>query len=88
MLDESLLAEPSTPRPTFTPAAMYFLMGAMPEPSRMLEQGQCAAPQPALANFRISSSSTWIACANQTSSPSQPSVSIQSTGRIEKRSSV
>ena len=38
-------------------------------------------PQPVAANFLISSSSTWIACANQTSSPSQPSVSIQSTGR-------
>ena len=37
MLDESLLAEPSTPSPTFTPAAMYFFSGAMPDARRMFE---------------------------------------------------
>src|SRR5208337_2149627 len=52
------------------------------------EQGQCATPHPVFAIFRISSSSTQTACANQTSSPSHPSVSIQSIGRSWKRSRV
>jgi hypothetical protein len=51
MLDASLLAEPSTPRPTFTPAARYFLIGAMPDPRRMFEHGQCAAPH--LERFQL-----------------------------------
>ena len=44
MFDASLLADPSTPSPTRTPAARYCLTGAMPEASRMFEQGQCATP--------------------------------------------
>lgn len=37
-----LLAEPSTPSPVRTPASIYFLIGAMPEASRILEDGQMA----------------------------------------------
>ncbi len=69
-------------------SGQVFLIGAMPDPRRMFEQGQCAAPHPVWANFVISSSSTWIAWANHTSSPSQPCVSIQSTGRSWNRSRV
>jgi hypothetical protein len=61
---QGALQTPSTPRPTFTPAARYFLMGAMPDPRHIFEHGQCVAPQPVWANFLISSSSTWITCAN------------------------
>ena len=42
-----MLAEPSTARPTSTPAARYFLTGAIPDARRMLELGQWATPQPA-----------------------------------------
>src|SRR5688500_19358652 len=47
--EPSLEAEPSTPRPTFTPAARYSLTGAIPEASLMLEVGQCATPPLCLA---------------------------------------
>ena len=43
-------AEPSTPRPTGTPASRIARIGAMPEASRMLEHGQCATPVPVRAN--------------------------------------
>ena len=43
-LPRSLLAEPSTPSPTRTPASRIARTGAMPEPSRQFEQGQCATP--------------------------------------------
>jgi len=56
--DPSLLADPSTPRPTFTPAARYSFTGAIPEASRMFELGQCATPQPYWANVFTSSLST------------------------------
>ena len=56
--EPSLLAEPSTPRPTFTPAARYSFTGAIPEARRMFEVGQCATPQPCLANVFTSSLST------------------------------
>jgi len=49
MCEPSLLAEPSTPNPTFTPAARIFFTGAMPDASRMFEDGQCATPQPVRA---------------------------------------
>jgi hypothetical protein len=49
MCEPSLLADPSTPKPSFTPRASIFITGAMPEASRMLEDGQCATPQPCWA---------------------------------------
>src|SRR5687767_1434552 len=79
--EPSLEAEPSTPRPTLTPAARYSLTGAMPEASRILEVGQCATPQLCLAKTLISSSLTQTACANQTSSPTQSSSCMYRTGR-------
>ena len=54
-------AEPSTPRPTLTPAARYCLTGAMPEASRILEVGQCATPHWCFAKSLISSSFTHTA---------------------------
>ncbi len=88
MFEASLLAEPSTARPTFTPACRYFFTGAMPEASRMFELGQCATPHPARAKRAISPSLTWTAWANQTSSATQESASIHATGRTPNRSSV
>ena len=44
MWELSLEALPSTPRPTGEPARRSARAGAMPEPSRMLELGQCATP--------------------------------------------
>ena len=46
--------------------------GAMPEPRRRLEEGQCAMPSPQLANCFRSASSSMQQCANQQSSLSQP----------------
>ena len=47
-------------------------MGAMPEASLMLEEGQCARPMPFLANWSDSFLSSMQQWANQTSSLSQP----------------
>src|SRR5512141_1759416 len=79
--EPSLEAEPSTPRPTLTPALRYSLMGAMPEASRILDVGQCATPQLCLAKTLISSSLTHTACANQTSLPTQSTDCMYPTGR-------
>ena len=49
MLLVSLEAEPSTPSPTGTPASRMRRTGAMPEASRMFEQGQWATPVPVRA---------------------------------------
>src|SRR5258706_5641052 len=79
--EPSLEAEPSTPRPTLTPALRYSLIGAMPEARRILEVGQCATPQLCLAKTLISSSLTQTACANHTSLPTQSTDCIYPTGR-------
>ena len=77
----SFEAEPSTPRPTRTPASSRFRTGATPAPSRRFEVGQCATPVPDSANRAMSPSSRWTQCAHQTSPSSQPSCSRYSTGR-------
>src|SRR5205823_12511498 len=53
MLDASLLDEPSTTRPTLTPAAMYFFIGVMQEPRGRLDHGQLAAAPAVEANLLI-----------------------------------
>ena len=83
----SLEAEPSTPSPTFTPASRIARTGAMPEPSRQLEHGQCATPVPERANRSISPASSFTQCACHTSGPVQPSPSAKSPGRCPNRSS-
>ena len=45
----SFEAEPSTPRPTRTPASSIARTGATPAPRRRLEVGQCATPVPVAA---------------------------------------
>ena len=82
----SLLAAPSTPRPTGTPAARRSAVRAMPAPSRALDDGQCATPVPVSASFLMAGSSKWMPWASQTSSPSQSSASMYSTGVRPKRS--
>ena len=52
----------------------------MPEPSRALEDGQCAAEVPVAAILAIEASSSQTAWAYQTSGPSQPTLSMYSTG--------
>ena len=59
-----------------TPRSRYLRSGAMPEASRMFEEGQWQTPVPLPANNPISSSLTWTAWAYQTSSPTQSSVSM------------
>lgn len=46
--------------------------GAMPEPRRRLEEGQCATPSPHSWNCLRSASSSMQQCANQQSSLSHP----------------
>ena len=41
---ESLLADPSTPKPILTPASSICRIGAIPEPSLQFEHGQCDMP--------------------------------------------
>ena len=81
MFEQSLLAEPSTPRPTGTPACSMRRTGAIPEPSRKFELGQCATPVRVWPKSAISSSLRCTQCASQTSGPSQPSRRRNSTGR-------
>ena len=52
---ESADDEPSTPRPTFTPAARSSTTGEIPEAKIMLLLGQCATPIPAAPNRCTSS---------------------------------
>ena len=54
MLEESLDAEPSTPRPTAEPAASSSQVGQMPEASTMFEAAQWQTPTPALPSRAIS----------------------------------
>ncbi|EWS58163.1 hypothetical protein Y694_03938 [Methylibium sp. T29-B] len=68
----SFEAEPSTPRPTGTPASRIARTGAMPEASRMFEQGQCATPVPVRANRPMPGASSLTQCACHTSRPTQP----------------
>ena len=82
MLEVSLEAEPSTPRPTLTPVSSISRILAMPWPQRMLAEGQCATPVPVSAKRLISSDVMKIECANQTSGPSQPTDSANSTDRM------
>ncbi|MDT4821201.1 hypothetical protein FQZ97_543690 [compost metagenome] len=80
MVAPSLEAEPSTPRPTGTPASRILRTGAMPEARRMFEHGQWATPVPVRAN---SSMPCWSSCtqwACQTSWPTQPRSSAYSAG--------
>ena len=76
----SFEAEPSTPRPTRTPASSIARTGATPAPRRRFEVGQCATPVPVAAKRPISGSERWTQCAHQTSPSSQPSQSRYSTG--------
>ena len=68
----SLLALPSTPRPTGTPALSILRTGAMPLASRMLLHGQWATPVLVAANRLMPSSSSFTQWACHTSWPSQP----------------
>ena len=86
-LPESLLADPSTPSPTGTPASRIARSGAIPDPSRQLDEGQCAIPVRVRANSAISLASSSTQCACQTWSPTQPSDSAYTPGRQPKASS-
>ncbi len=68
----SLLALPSTPMPTGTPALSILRMGAMPLARRILLHGQWATPVRLAAKRLMPSSSSFTQWACHTSSPSQP----------------
>ena len=82
----SLLALPSTPRPTGTPASRKARTGAIPLARRMLLEGQWATPVPVAAKRAIPEASSFTQCACQTSGPTQPSSSAYSAGVSPKRS--
>ena len=73
--------EPSTPRPTCTPAARRATTGAMPEARIRLLDGQWATPTPAAPRRRTSSVSGITQWASQARSVSQPVRSRYSVGR-------
>ena len=85
MCSMSLLADPSTPIPTFTPASSISRIGAIPDPSRMFDDGQCATPVPVSAIILISSEFTHTECAHHTSGPVHPTLSMYAAGRIPTR---
>ncbi len=67
----SLLALPSTPRPTGVPASRMARTGAMPLARRMLLLGQWATPVWVRAKSATSWPFRWTQWACQTSSPTQ-----------------
>ncbi len=85
-LPASLLAAPSTPRPTGAPAARRSAARAMPAPSRAFDDGQCATPVPVVPIRFTSRSSKWVPWASQTSSPVQPRLTAYSSGEQPNRS--
>ncbi len=78
---ESAEAEPSTPRPTGTPAARSSATGASPTPRIWFELGQCATPVPQRPSASISAAFGWTQCAIQDRSVAQPTSSNSSNGR-------
>src|SRR6202165_2416621 len=77
----SFEAEPSTARPTATPASSISLAGANPDPSRMFEVGHQATAVPVAPRRPISASLTCAQWASQTSEPRKPRSSSSSSGR-------
>ena len=73
--------DPSTPRPTFTPAARRSTVGEMPDARMRLLFGQCATPIPAAPRRRTSSGFGITQCATQVRSLHQPVRSRYSIGR-------
>ena len=63
------VARPGRPA---TPASSSARTGAMPEPRRKFDDGQCATPVPVSPNSATSSAYRCTQCASQTSGPSQP----------------
>src|SRR5712691_5677865 len=77
----SFEAEPSTARPTATPASIISRAGAKPDPSRMFEVGHQATAVAVAARRPMSASLTWTQWASQTSEPRKPRSSRRSSGR-------
>ena len=75
-LDPSLLALPSTARPTGMSRESISGTRHTPEESFMLEMGQWATPAPVSARSCNSSSLKWMPWAYQTSGPTQPRSSM------------
>ena len=64
-----LLAAPSVPRPSATPAARYPVTGAVPLASFMLLSGLCDTPTPRRARVATSSGETQTPCAASVRAP-------------------
>ena len=75
-------------QPHGTPASRIARSGAMPDPSRQFEHGQCATPVRVRAKRSISCASIFTQCACQTSAPVQPRSSAYCPGRQPNFSSL
>ena len=80
-----LLAAPSVPRATLTPAATSRPTGQKPEASFRFDSGQWTTLAPARANSSTSSSSTWVMWTATRVGESRPSPSSRSMGRVPCR---
>src|SRR5438105_322883 len=80
----SFEAEPSTARPTATPASMSSRVGANPEPSRMFDVGHQATAVRVEAIRLISAGARCTQWASQTSGPRKSRSSRSSSGRRSK----
>src|SRR5262249_20863392 len=69
---ELLQAAPSEPSATLTPARARSAAGQTPEPSRMLEDGQCATLVLLAERSPHSFAPVWTACATHVRSVSRP----------------
>ncbi len=66
-----LLAAPSVPRPSATPARRYAVTGAVPLASFMLLSGLCDTPTPRAFSIAMSASDTHTPCAASTPGPEE-----------------
>ncbi len=75
-----LLAAPSVPRPTGTPARRNAGTGAVPLASFMLLSGLCETPTPRAFRMSMSFGLTWTTCAASVRGPKNPIESRNPTG--------
>src|SRR3569832_936604 len=76
-----LLAAPSVPSATLTPAFTSFCTGQKPLASFKLDSGQCTTLAPARAQAAISPSSSCVICTASSCGVSRPSFSSRASGR-------
>ena len=82
-----LLAAPSVPSATLTPAASSFATGQKPLASFRLDSGQCTTCAPHSASRPISPSSSAVMCTAMSRGDTSPSRSRRANGRTSPRAS-